>query len=180
MLIRPSIMDEKLDEVAQGVFYRLFPEFQNRDLVVIGVEASSERVTDFVHKLKNHVESFHKNQIEIFNEEGLLNSHEKLKNCSHACWIMTEAQSTSDIAPMPSVLELAGLNEKNRFTLTIFEFDSYNEEIIPACEKQKRLTLECLKNLAIKEAGRKMKEKDKKYFFLKQYNSRDYFLFFQK
>jgi hypothetical protein len=179
-LITPSEMDESMAEVSGAVFSRLFPEFQNRDLLVIGAEHPSPRVMAFINHLKLQSEAYHKNKIEIFDDDHLLGARDRIRSCSKSCWVLTEAQSTSDIAPMPSVMELAGIGEKNRFTLTIFEFDSYDPALIPNCEKQKRLKLSCLKNLAIKEAERKMHNPKKKYFFLKQYNSRDFFLFFQR
>jgi hypothetical protein len=179
-LIRPSELHGDMRPVAQAVFYRLFPEFQDRDVFVIGVDQPSERVKAFIEDLRVESETFHKNKIEVFDDENLLTAKSRLMTCSKDCWVLTETQSTSDIAPMPSVMQLAGIDERNRFTLSIFEFDSYDEKLIPDCEKQKLLTLECLKNLSIKEAQHKMRDKDKKYFFLKQYLERDYFLFLQK
>ncbi len=169
-----------MSEISQAVFYRMFPEFQTRDVFVVGVDQPSPRIQEFIDKLKAHAETYHKNKIEIFDDETLLSAKDKVANCSKTCWVKTETQSTSDIAPMPSVMQLAGLDDKNRFTLSVFEFDSFDESVIPMCEKQKHLTLDCLKHLGIKEAQRKMRDKSKKYFFLKQYNERDFFLFLQK
>lgn len=180
VMIRPSVLHETMDETARGVFARLFPDFQNRQLLVIGVDEPSPRVQEFIAKLKTQSEAFHKNKIITYDDEQLLTAAPVISDCNKNCWVITETQSTSDIAPMPSVLELAGLAEKDRFTISIIEFSDYDQSVIAQCEEQKRLTLDCLKNLAIKEAQRKMKDPAKKYFFMRQYNTRDYFLFFQR
>ncbi len=181
LLIKPSEWSqENSQEAAQAVFYRLFPAFQSRDLLVVGVDQPTPRVTEFLEHLKANASDFYKKPIKTFDDSQILTAQAELESCAKTCWVFTETQSTSDIAPMPSVLQLAGLDEKNRFTLSIFEFEGYDEKLIPTCEQQKRLTLECLKNLAIKEAQRKMKDPNKKYFFMKQYLERDYFLFIQK
>lgn len=167
-------------DVSQVVFYRLFPEFQDKELLVIGTDKPSDKAKLFIANLKKQVETNNKISIKTYDDTNLLSAQGELQSCKQTCWIFTEARSTSDIAPMPSVLQLAGLEEKKRFTLTIIEFDQQDPLVLQQCEKQKRLTLECLKNLSIKEAQHKMREPNKKYFFLKQYLERDFFLFIQR
>jgi len=179
-LIRPSPIEGDMAKVSQAVFLRLFPEFEDRDVFVIGADKPSPGVSEFIAKLELEAEDHYKKKVQVFDDDHLLSSQNEFSSCSKTCWVMTETQSTSDIAPMPSVMQLAGLNEKNRFTLSIFEFDTYDPAVIPKCEKEKRLTLECLKNLAIKEMQHQMRDHSQKYFFLKQYLDRDYFLFIQK
>ena len=179
-LIRPSLTDNDMAKVSQAVFLRLFPEFEDRDIFVIGADQPSPAVRDLIAKLQIQAEDYYKKKIQVFDEDHLLPAQSELAKCSKTCWVLTDTQATSDIAPMPSVLQLAGLDDKNRFTLSIFEFDTYDATVIPKCEKEKRLTLDCLKNLAIKEMQHQMRDPREKYFFLKQYLERDYFLFIQK
>jgi hypothetical protein len=57
----------------------------------------------------------------------------------------------------------------------------YNNELVPdLCENQKRLTIDCLIPLSVRDVKKKIKDPTQLYFFLRKYNDRDYFLFVQQ
>jgi len=161
VLIKPSFF-EKPDEVSQAVFQRLFPEFEEKELMIAGINSEapdSEKILQGL-KLRTTVMRIREKRAEMG-------------------FISTEQDAASEIGPKKFSLAQFGLADKKYFSLTFIEFSDYDKSMISDCEKEQRLSLECARQLSIKKAWRKLKD-GKRAFFLHQYNHFDYFLFIQR
>lgn len=170
-LIKPSVVDPGYKKVTEALVYIMFPAMQEMDYAIIGLPENREMGAEVLRSLNEAMTTLLKRPV--------MASY-KTAECGPPCLLMLENQPAHQLEGNPWIDQNMKSAGKKFFTLTIIEFDNYDEAVIPECEKQKRLTFNCLKNLAIKEAQRKMKDPAQQYFFLKKYNHNDYFLFIEK
>lgn len=170
-LIRPSPHQDP-SATARATAQRLFAEFRSHQLVLASAEGPNglgaeilDLVQAFAPEISGHP------VVERSMSEGL-------DGCEF-CWIRTPPTEALDLAPgryLTSTIIPSGLPY---MTLNVLEFSDPHAPVPPDCETLQRLDLRCLKALAIRESVRKMKDPKQRYFFLRKYNHRDFFLFVQ-
>lgn len=173
-LIKPSEVSANDTNVSHAVAYRLFPDFQSHDLIVVGVPEEESRLQVLAEQIAIEAEKLLGQPIHRASDK--LN----LQACAKLCWVKVkpeEAQELEKNSYIESVIQPLG---RSYFTLNLIEFTDYDHSAVTACEKEKRLDLKCLVALSVKEAQRKMKDQNKRYFFMKKYEDRGNYLLLQK
>lgn len=163
-LIKPSIYGK---EAADAVVIRMFPDFSERQILILGVPADQPEAQIFTDHLKDAYTRHFKA------EPRIITDVEKLETCKGPCWLVTrreEAHSLDD--------EREEFRKISKNYLSIFIFDQ-NAEPSEECKAKLRLDLNCLRDLSIREASRKMKTPDT-YFFLNKYADNNFFVFIGK
>lgn len=173
-LISPSEINTNDTNVSHAVAYRLFPEFQSHDIIIVGVPEADSRLQVLAEQIAIEAEKLLGQPIHRAADKM------NLQNCGKLCWIKVtqeEAQELEKNSYITSVIQPLG---RTYFTLNLSEFADYDHAAVTACEQERRLDLKCLTVLSIKEAERKMKDASKRYFFMKRYEDRGNYLFLQK
>lgn len=174
-IIRPSIVSEDFHNVPQGLFVRLFPDLQQTHYILWGVSQNSNEVQVTLSMMKELYKREFKTPVS-FIYDGLNSSREEVQNCLKPCWILFPENHVNELSPNTWIqTHLLPLN-RNYFSLTWIPFERPTQ-VPEYCVKEKRLDLDCLKVVSIQEVSRKMKDSGKRYFFLRKYLDRDYFLF---
>lgn len=188
-LIRPSLMDADLQIVASSTVSRLYPELQKTPLIVLGVLPLNERRQLL---LKQLTEAFKKTfqkepgQLDLSTAPaGGESITDQLAACPRPCWILGPLMEANELAGTTSsnqgLMEVrAALQNSGEvyFNLSAIDFDRVVETPVD-CLDEKRLSYRCLAPLVVHDSLRKMKDAVAKYFFLRKYNERDYFLFLE-
>ncbi|MBY0314734.1 MAG: hypothetical protein K2Q26_04400 [Bdellovibrionales bacterium] len=163
-LIKPSVYGK---EAADAVVIRMFPDLSERKILILGVPTDQPEAQIFTDHLKDAYARHFKE------EPRMITDVEKLETCKGPCWLVTrleEAHSLDD-----DRLEYRNLSKNY---LSIFIFDK-NADPSEECKAKLRLNLNCLHDLSIREASRKMKTQDP-YFFLNKYADNNFFVFIGK
>lgn len=170
-LIRPSVVPEDA-ALARAVAGRLFAEWKDHEIVVVADPAGewSRRVSA---ELKLAVAEVSGKTLSV------ANTSMEPASCADLCWLEAPSDEALDLAPRSLLSERVRPSGRPYLTLHFVEFSDFEREIIADCERERRLDFRCLKALAIRESRRRMKNPDARYFFLRKYNHRDYFLFLQ-
>ncbi len=180
-LIMPSVMSEDQSHVASAIVHRLFQEFQDSHYVLWGVLPETE---DSVRILNLAVQEYEKTfHLSVnFIRDAETASEEYLRACKKPCWLLISNKKANqlDLKPEAGSFIESHLRPLNLpfFTLTFIPFQK-NTVVTDECNNQKRLSLDCLVSVSVREAIRKMKDPSKRYFFMNKYNEIDYFLFLQ-
>ncbi|WP_413559531.1 hypothetical protein [Bdellovibrio sp. HCB209] len=177
-LIRPTVISADQRNIASHTVLRIFPELQNVDYIVWGVlpETGDNQLlmTHFVEEYYKKLQ-FPPQVI----QDGTKASAEEIAKCSRPCWIKMPHDSANELIPNPFFAEKIKPLNKNYLTVTVMPFNG--DEVVPDyCDQQKRISLECITPVSVREIHRKMKDPKQLYFFLRKYNDRDFFLFVQK
>lgn len=177
-LIRPSIMSADRHNVAKGLVTRLFPELQTAHYILWGVLPETEESQKVLSFFAEEYEATFKLPIHILrNAESA--TEEELKNCQKPCLLFMPQEKAHELDQNEFIEKRIKPLKKDYFNITWVPF--LNNETVPGvCENKKRLTLECLIPLSIRDVKKKIKDPQKLYFFLRKYNDRDYFLFIQQ
>lgn len=178
-IIRPSIMTPDQRNVAEAVVQRLFPDFQNASFTVIGLRPEVTDSQRLLTMLKEEYEKLFKTPVNILPDAEAA-SAEDFKKCAMPCWILTTQDKSNELSPHPMVEKFLSEDPSRvHFNLTLIPFTP-DVVVTDACLQEKRLTLDCLVPLSIHEAKRKMTDPKARYFFVRKYNEKDYFLFTQE
>jgi|GEM_PF-1067196 len=190
-LIRPSVMDADLQIVANSTVSRLYPELQQTPVVVLGVLPLNERRQLLLKQLTAAFKkTFAKEpgQLDLSTEianSGPASITERLAACLQPCWILGPLMETNELAGTTSsnqwlteVRKILGNSGETYINLSTIDFDRVVETPVD-CLDEKRLSYRCLTPLVVHDSLRKMKDAGAKYFFLRKYNERDYFLFLE-
>lgn len=179
-LIRPSIISAQYQNIPHSLVYRLFQEFQNADYVIWGLSEDEKLNQHLIKEIQLEYEKLFKKTVSVIHmTEKTANSFTSLvQSCHRPCWIFTPFDKANQLSKNSFVELNATIFSNNYFTLTLIKYDR-NMIVNERCENQKRLDLECLTSLSIREVRRKLKLEDEKYFFLRKYNDSDYFLFIE-
>lgn len=170
-LIRPTEV-ESLSVIAEAVTTRLFPEFKEHEIFIFG----SDRDGKYRDLLRHLQKSFEKNYQEKVTTD---NEVQTLKDCPKNCWIFVPEYLANELGENSFINRQIKPLGRTYLGITIIEFD--RDEVVPSdCESEQRLSFDCMRGLSIHDAKRKMKSTEKKYFFLRQYNAKDVFLFIEK
>lgn len=176
-IIKPSAISADFHNVPNGVFLRLFPDFQQADYVLWGLPANSTEAQTTLQLLKERHEKEFKNSVTVLSYEELA-SPSQIQNCSKPCWILLPENQAHELHSNSWAHDHLKQTQKNYFTVTWIKFIR-TVEVSEKCKNEKRLDLECLKSVSVREVLRKMKDPEARYFFMRKYLDRDYFLFIE-
>lgn len=176
-LIRPSEMSADRANVPRAVVHRLFPDFQNAAVVVWGVLPETDVSRTLLNGLiQEYEEAFHRKVSVLLDAANADDA--TLKACAAPCWMFLNRGDANELSEHPFLERRFKPLGVPYFNLTLVEFTA-GVEIPDGCNEEKRLSLRCLVPLVIHESARKMKNPDARYFFLRKYNEKDFFLFLQ-
>ncbi|MGZ3802692.1 MAG: hypothetical protein ACXVB4_00655 [Pseudobdellovibrionaceae bacterium] len=176
-IINASIISADRHNMAEGIVYRLSPEFQNAQYVLWGFLPFSQESQKVFELLKAEYEKIFHRPVHVL-MEGEKASTEEIRACLKPCWILLPKEKANELLPNDFInLKIRPL-AADYFKVTWISF-SKREDVPQYCIEEKRLTPECLRVLGIEEAQKKMKS-GAEYFFMKKYKENDFFLFFQE
>lgn len=177
-IIKPSPIDHKLQNIVFGVSRRLFPSFKTHDYVLWGIETDlSTEEGKFFELLKAEHMHQEKNNPNVLKIDDQTEDRD-IKNCIKPCWMIVKKNQASDLSQDKLHQRIKNILGDQYFTITV---DQFNRNINPPseCEIQKRLTLNCILPISVREVRRFLKEESVRYFFMRRYNEVDYFLFLE-
>lgn len=174
-IIKPSIITSDFNNVPEGLFLRLFPDFQQSHYILFGIPQNSSEVQQTLSILKQLYEKEFKMPVN-FIFDGLNASAEEIKNCAKPCWIYLPENGAHGLKTNEWLNKSIIPLNKIFISITWIYF-SRTVSVPESCLTEKRLDFECLKAVSIKEIERKLKEENKRYFFVRKYLDTDYFLF---
>lgn len=177
-IIKPSIISPDFNNVFQGISLRLFPDFQQAEFVLWGIPESSLEAQNTLSQLQKKVEAEMGTSISIL-RNGLTATQQDIQNCARPCWVLLPEDSAHELTANMWVNENLRPSGSTYFTITWVQFNR-TSTVPEYCTKEKRLDLECLKKVSIQEVSRKIKAPDRRYFFMRKYLDRDYFLFIEE
>lgn len=176
-VIQPSeiSLDEK--NIATGVVQRLFQQFQDAHYILWGVLPKNEKTQKVIELIQEEYKKVFKQSVNLIEdaEQSTLNN---IHTCQKPCWIFMSEVKAHQLGNNDFIQKNILSSQKHFFTLTILSFkrDLVVEE---ECNIQKRLGLACLISVSVREVHRKIKDPNKRYFFLRGYNDSDFFLFIE-
>lgn len=177
-IIKPSVISANFNNVPEGLFLRLFPDFQQSHYVLFGIPQNSSEVQQTLLILKHRYEQEFKSQVH-FIFDGLNASADEIRNCLKPCWIYLPENSAHGLATNEWLNQKIIPLNKIFFSLTWVYF-SRTASVPEHCLSEKRLDFDCLKTVSVNEVIRKMKDSQSRYFFVRKYLDNDYFLFVEK
>lgn len=177
-LISPSVMSDDFHNVSDSVMNRLFPDFQTARYVVLGFLPETPVSKALLERLEAAYEKTFGMKPRIFRDAAAV-TVEELRSCETSCWIVTEAAKANELTPNELIDTKIKPLGRAYFTLTWIPF-TQDQTVSDFCLNEKRLTFDCLVPLSVHGAQKKMKDKTKRYFFLRKYNEGDHFLFTQE
>lgn len=177
-IIRPSAITRGGANIAQGVVLRLAPELQNSHYVVWGVLPLTPPIKELMGMIQNEYEALQPNRVTVI-EDALNASPDEIQKCLPSCWLFVPQDKAHEIGPNELIEKTIRPLKRFYTTITYVPFSKIPEPSA-ACIEQRNLSFECLKDLAIHEANRKMKDTKEKYFFMKKHLEHDFFLFIQE
>jgi hypothetical protein len=177
-LISPSVMSPDRHSIAKGLVIRLFPDLQNARYVLWGTlpeTEESQKVLGFF--IEEYAQAFQAPMHILRNAETA--TSEELQACEKPCLLMLPTANANELSTNEFIEKKIRPLTRDYFNITWVPF--YNIELVPdICEQQKRLSMDCLIPLSVRDVKKKIKDPNQLYFFLRKYNDRDYFLFVQQ
>lgn len=170
-VIEPTLISVGEAEMARSLVSRLTPILQHSKYIVFGIDKEDPQTQTLLEKLESEFKKDFKQSPQIVSANSAF-----LAQCQAPCWIMTVPGESTHLQPSDLLGKLEKLGT-NYFTVSILRFDR-DIEVPEHCEKEKRISIDCVTPLAVREARRKFKE-DSPYFFVRNYNEQDYFLFLE-
>lgn len=170
-VIEPTPMSLSNTEISRAIISRLMPVFQPSKFVLFGIDKEDEKVRMLVQSLEVEFKSAFGSQPQIVTSDSA-----EFSNCKKPCWIMSSPGDSTHLQKS-ELIEMLQRTGESYFTLSVLRFD--RDTVVPKhCEVEKRITIDCVTPLAVREARRKIKQ-DSPYFFMRNYNEKDYFLFLE-
>ena len=176
-IIKPSTIISNFRNVPHGLFLRLFPDFQQADYVLWTAPTKSIEFETMLKHLKDYYQNEFK-QIPRFMPAGENANLADVEACSKPCWIFFTTQPAHELAANPWIQKNLMPLKKSYFTITWMSFNR-DFELPEYCNDEKRLDQECLKAVSINQLKKDLKSNSDRYFFLRKYMDRDYFLFIE-
>ena len=170
-VIEPTSLSLSHAEIARGLVSRLTPILQHSKYIVFGIDKEDEQVRSIMQSLEAEFKKDFKQSPNIVGADS-----DFTEKCPTPCWI-TAAPGESSHLQSSDLIEKLKKTGETFFTISVLRFDR-KAEVPVHCEREKRITIDCVTPLAVREARRKFK-KDSPYFFVRNYNERDYFLFLE-
>lgn len=167
-LIKPSEVSST-KQVVQALAIRLFPELQTKKWLIYSFDKDSPRARELLVEFLSEVKKTPAGeyQVRVAGEE-----------CQQHCLFLDETSQSNEAVKKNFTAKLEA-EQSDVFRLKVSEF-SLEEKYIEECESMQRLDEKCIRSISIRDARRKMKKPEQKYFFLKKYNHNQYYLFLQK
>lgn len=179
-LIKPSPIDAKFENIVYGITHRLFSSFQSSDYMIVGWDVRAPEQVQLFSHLEREFEKKYGQKVTSIAFSGLSEINwGDVTNCPAPCWIYLPTPVASDIANPSFARALPEDTRLAYFTLTVLPFWRETKPDSD-CIAQKRLTLDCVTPVSVREVYRKLKETDIRYFFMRRYNQRDHFLFLEQ
>jgi hypothetical protein len=164
-LIKPTQMEINLEPMARHLFLRLFPDFQQAEYVIWNFESETKDTKLFYSQISSRFESEMK-KINFFDPNSSL-----LEDCLAPCWMTST--SLSQLTELKQ--KFAGTDKK----WIVIHWKSYHavEDVSEVCLNQKVLSEDCIRPVAVNDVKKRLKDPKARYFFLKKYLDRDFYLF---
>ncbi|HWU42805.1 MAG TPA: hypothetical protein VN132_05175, partial [Bdellovibrio sp.] len=108
------------------------------------------------------------------------NNKMDLQNCPKLCWVPVSASEAQELEKNNYIESVIKPLRRSYFTLNMNEFTDYDKTIIAKCEQEKRLDFSCFQALSIMNAQKRMKDPNKRYFFMNRYEDRGNYLLLQR
>lgn len=177
-LIKPTVVTADLGNVGQQVVLRMYPELLKAHYVLLGfspLTAESEKV---LSDLQVEAEKLLVTKVSRL-DLGQETSAAQIAACPKPCWLLLPKAAAHELRTNTFIEEKIKPLGKDYLSLNFLEFE-IGQPVTADCDKEKRLDYECLGPVAVREVARKFKQPDQRYFFLRKYSDRDYFLMLQK
>ena len=171
-VIEPTLISLGETEISRGVVSRLTPVFAEAKYVVFGIDKEDPQVQKFLESLQGQYKNAFKDAPQLVNLES-----QTLEQCKSRCWVISVPGESSHLQASDLLTKIELTGEKY-FTISILRFDR-SIEVPKHCETEKRITIDCVTPLAVREARRKFKT-ESAYFFARSYNDKDYFFFMEQ
>lgn len=180
-IISPSPVKEDLKEMTNSLFVRLLPELRPHDYIVWGALPLNDETRKLIHQLMARYEQIYKSSVQLV-PDGTNVDNSFLENCQKPCWILLPSSHAHELTGNDWIQRHPVLPERSYGTISIVYYarPSVKPEVSEECLKEKKLDLECLKQVSLRDAWKKMKDPQERYFFVRQYNQRDLFLFIEE
>lgn len=177
-LIRPTIISPDQRNIAAHVVLRLFPELQNSHYILWGVlPESNDAQLMMTYFMEEYYKTFHI-AVHII-QDGEKATASEIAQCEKPCWILLPMNRANELSKNEFIQKNILPLNRHYINMTLSPFTG--EETVPeSCDQQKRLNLECITPVSVREVHRKIKDPSQLYFFLRKYNENDFFLFVQK
>ena len=176
-LIQPSKIEDDYKNVADALTHRLFQQFQNSHYVIWGVKPETPETERLLNYIADDYKKIFKET--LHNLDDAENADEQaLLNCSKPCWLKVTKAASHRLDLISDFESKIKKLERPFFSITLISF-SGDESVPNACERQKRLSFNCLVPISVRSVSRKFRDSTKKYFFLNRYYENNYFLFIQ-
>ncbi|AGH94566.1 hypothetical protein [Pseudobdellovibrio exovorus] len=181
-LIQPSVMDADRANVATSVIQRMHQNFEDVDYAIFGVAEKAED-QQLIRMMAEEYEKVFKAPVQFLVQNDSVTA-DVVAACTRPCWILTGFEKAHTLAGVNTWMQDNLISQQKPFlSLTIVDFqvgEPGDDVVSDECHQQKRLSFDCLVPVSVREIKRRMKKPDQKYFFLRQYNGEDFFLFLQK
>lgn len=164
-LIKPTKLEVNLEPMARHLFLRMFPDFQQAEYVVWNFESETKETELFYSQVSSRFESEMK-KINFLDPNSSL-----LEECAAPCWVT--ATSASQLTELKKQLE--GTDKK----WIVIHWKTYHavEDVSEVCLNQKVLSEDCIRPVAVNDVKKRLEDPNVRYFFLKKYLDRDFYLF---
>ncbi|MNL22704.1 hypothetical protein D3C87_1440610 [compost metagenome] len=106
-------------------------------------------------------------------------SVDEISKCEKPCWLLISKEVANELTINSFIEEKIAPLKKEFINISFLSFEK-NEAVAEKCDQEKRLTLDCIGPVSVREVQKKLKDPAQRYFFLRKYNDRDFFIFIQK
>jgi hypothetical protein len=177
-LIKPSVLQGDFKNVARDVILRLYPDLLNSHYVLLGLDPRTTESEVFLNQLKIEAEKVFQFKVNRLEAADAF-TREQIAGCSKPCWLLLPRDQANELRENSFISEK--IVSLGRPYISISWIDFHRGEVVSeACDQEKRLDLQCLGPIGLREVARKLKETSKRYYFLRKYNERDHFLFVEQ
>jgi len=177
-LIKPTVMKPDLSNVAADVVLRLYPEFQTADYVVWGLLPETPQSEQLFSLIAEEYQKTFPFSVNVIRDAEAATDQE-LQACAKPCWLMIARDKANELTEKSFLEKRLKPLGKPYFNMSWIDFTKA-DKVSELCNKEQRLTLDCVGPVAVRDVRKKLKEESAPYFFLRKYNDNDYFLFIEK
>ena len=165
-LIKPTLISADHRNIAAHTVMRMFPELQQSHYVLWGVLPETEDSQMLMNYfLDEYQKRFHLAAHIIRNAENV--SVEEISKCEKPCWLLVSKEVANELTINPFIAEKIVPLKKEFINISFLSFEK-NEAVPEKCDQEKRLTLDCIGPVSVREVDKKLKEPNQRYFFSSQ------------
>lgn len=177
-LIKPSALQPDFANAGHDVVLRLYPDFAAAHYVLLGLEPLDDERRAFLTALQREGEKLLGRAVNLRMDAATL-SREELAACAAPCWLVLPADGANELRANPFISERLLTLGRAYMSVSWIDFRR-GEPVSAACERERRLDLECLGPVGVREVARKLRDASARYYFMRKYNDRDHFLFVER